>query len=160
VRNRRNVRHQIKTRLQGATIIFLTDITLLTDCVELRTTFFPYCPLVDPRKLSVMQEDVPYIIEAVVQALLYGLYVATLVHCLRWLLYNDKDWSYRKDINWPMLAVTVVIFLLSTASLGLLLKLVLGGPISVNTSNVSARKVLAVEGSIFIYVNSLPLSLH
>ena len=86
-----------------------------------------------------MQEDVPYIIEAMVQALLYGLYLVTLVHCLRWLLFADNGWSYRKDINRPMLIVTVVIFLLSTASLGMLLELVLTWSSSVNTANVSAR---------------------
>jgi len=66
-----------------------------------------------------MTDEQAGIIAATIQALLYGLYLATLAHCLRWLLFDDDGWSHRnaKDINWRMLIITVVIFLFSTASL-------------------------------------------
>jgi hypothetical protein len=64
-----------------------------------------------------MNPDQAFIVGAIVQALLYGLYLATLAHCLRWLLFDDEGWSRRKDINWRMLVIAVVIFLFSTAYL-------------------------------------------
>jgi hypothetical protein len=64
-----------------------------------------------------MNPEQAYTIAVTIQALLYGLYVATLAHCLRWLLFDDDGWSHRKDINWRMLIITVIIFLFSTASL-------------------------------------------
>ena len=55
------------------------------------------------------------------QATLYGLYVATLIHCLRWLIYTDDGWKQRDRVNKLMLITTILIFLLSTANLALLL---------------------------------------
>jgi hypothetical protein len=57
------------------------------------------------------------------QAALYGLYVATLIHCLRWLLYTDDGWKQRDGVNRIMLTAAILIFLLSTINLGLLLGL-------------------------------------
>ena len=53
------------------------------------------------------------------QATLYGLYVATLIHCLRWLIYTDDGWKQRDGVNKLMLITTVVIFLLSTVNLAI-----------------------------------------
>ena len=79
-----------------------------------------------------------FMIVSIIQALLYGLYVVTLVHCLRWLLYSDEGWSYREDINWPMLTIAVVIFLLSTASLVVVLYTALEPLYEFGAANVSA----------------------
>jgi hypothetical protein len=56
------------------------------------------------------------------QAGLYGFYVATLIHCLRWLVYTNDGWKLRDRIdNKPILITTIVIFLLSTVNLVLTL---------------------------------------
>ncbi|KAF8636429.1 hypothetical protein AX17_003611 [Amanita inopinata Kibby_2008] len=57
------------------------------------------------------------VIATFVQAILYGLYISTLLHCLRWLTFRDEGWSLRKDIKWPMLIVTIAIFALSTSDI-------------------------------------------
>jgi len=51
------------------------------------------------------------------QAVLYGVYVATLIHCLRWLIYTDEGWKLRDRINGFMLITTILIFSLSTTNL-------------------------------------------
>ena len=51
------------------------------------------------------------------QAALYGLYVATLIHCLRWLVYTDEGWKRRDRVNKLMLTATIIIFLCSTVNL-------------------------------------------
>ena len=48
------------------------------------------------------------------QAIMYGLYVGTSACCLRWLLFDDKDWNIRKKINWTMLTIAIVLFILMT----------------------------------------------
>ena len=95
-----------------------------------------------------MNFDEALIIGAVIHGLLYGLYIGTLSHCLRWLLYDDKGWSYRKNISWAMLTVTVVIFLLSTGSLAVMFKsvLVVEG-IQLNNATVSAQSLPEVRSS-------------
>ena len=85
------------------------------------------------------------IIEVTTQALLYGLYVATLVHCLRWLLYDDKGWSHRNDVKWPMLITTLVIFLFYTGSLLLDLRSVFAGTAPLTTAGVSTRNLQGPE---------------
>jgi len=63
------------------------------------------------------------VIATFVQAILYGLYIATLAHCLRWIMYNDEGWQLRKTINWHLVSLTMLIFALSTADLGVLLQI-------------------------------------
>ena len=50
---------------------------------------------------------------------LYGIYVATLVSCLRWLLYEDEGWKLRKKVVRPILAVTLLVFACLTAYLSI-----------------------------------------
>ncbi|PFH46379.1 hypothetical protein AMATHDRAFT_88361 [Amanita thiersii Skay4041] len=54
-----------------------------------------------------------------VQSLLYGLYIASTVHSLRWLLFVDEGWRLRdvRAIKWPMLAVSSLLFFFTTADL-------------------------------------------
>ena len=66
------------------------------------------------------------------QAIMYGLYVETSVHCLRWLLFDDKDWNIRKKINWTMLTIAVVLFTLMTVNLLTSLLLTTGPVLHVN----------------------------
>ena len=71
-----------------------------------------------------------FFISVVVQAILHGIYVATLLYCLRWLVYDEK-WCRRK-INWPMLITSVVVFLLSTVDLGIRFWALLGPSMAEN----------------------------
>ncbi|PFH50980.1 hypothetical protein AMATHDRAFT_40507 [Amanita thiersii Skay4041] len=57
------------------------------------------------------------VIATFVQAILYGLYISTLIYCLRWLLFTDEGWKLRKRPQSVMLGVTVVLFILSTSDL-------------------------------------------
>ncbi|TFK32657.1 hypothetical protein BDQ12DRAFT_670882 [Crucibulum laeve] len=59
-----------------------------------------------------------------VEAILYGLYLATLLHCLRWILYENEGWKIKKraSIQWTMFTSTTTIFVCSFVSLILHLK--------------------------------------
>ena len=59
------------------------------------------------------------IIALFVQAILFGMYIATLAHCLRWFMYEDEEWKLRKTTHWPLLVITILIFLLSTSYLAI-----------------------------------------
>ena len=65
--------------------------------------------------------EIAELITLFTQAALYGLYVAAMIHCLRWLLFADEGWKQRKRIDKFMLIAAILIFLLSTANLVLLL---------------------------------------
>ncbi|KAM6499532.1 hypothetical protein JOM56_005040 [Amanita muscaria] len=67
--------------------------------------------------------NVPFVIALFVQTLMYGLYVTTLVHCLRWLFYDDKGWKLREKINWAMATITVLVFMFFTIDLALTLQI-------------------------------------
>ncbi|KAF9450647.1 hypothetical protein P691DRAFT_623941, partial [Macrolepiota fuliginosa MF-IS2] len=43
-------------------------------------------------------------------ALAFGLYLATLLTCLRWLLFTDDGLRPRENIRWTILVVTFLIF--------------------------------------------------
>src|ERR1700760_2606869 len=58
-----------------------------------------------------------------VQGILCGLYITTLTCCLRWLMFADDGWKYRKRMSWPMLIVTVVVSIFSLTALGFVVKL-------------------------------------
>ena len=66
------------------------------------------------------------------QAILYGLYLGTSVHCLRWLMFDDKDWNIRKKIKWPMLTITILLFILMTINLCAALQLMVGPVLQLN----------------------------
>ena len=72
------------------------------------------------------------IIPLFTQAIMYGLYVGTSVHCLRWLLFDDTDWNVRKKINWPMLTIAILLFILMTINLWAMLQLMVGPALHVN----------------------------
>ena len=48
--------------------------------------------------------------------ILFGLYLASFAHCLRWLIFQDGGWKIRKKINWVMLGITTYLSLYSTAN--------------------------------------------
>ncbi|KIL59640.1 hypothetical protein M378DRAFT_84851 [Amanita muscaria Koide BX008] len=57
------------------------------------------------------------IVNSFVQANVYGIYVTTLILCLRWLVFHDESWKRREKLNIPMLCISIVVFLLETAGL-------------------------------------------
>jgi hypothetical protein len=82
----------------------------------------------------------PYVVRPLTklftQAAFYGFYVATLIHCIRWLAYKNEGWKLRDRIdNKLMLITTLLIFLISTVNLVLMLptQLVFLGDIDSNT---------------------------
>ena len=84
----------------------------------------------------------------IVQAFLAGLYATSLVHCLRWLVFSDEGWRRRKQIDWPTLSVTVLVFILTYTSLVIMLKSELpfarrGGIANLNIK--ASEKLLAVR---------------
>ena len=80
---------------------------------------FPILPMMTPFAELTF---IPLIVEAV----LYVLYLATLVYGLRWLIFDDEGHGIRDQVSWSMLAVTTVTFLLMTASLSLGIRLMIG----------------------------------
>ncbi|KAF8624575.1 hypothetical protein AX15_005806 [Amanita polypyramis BW_CC] len=60
---------------------------------------------------------IPTIVYSFVQALVFGAYVTTFIHCLRWLLHGGKGWSRREGGNVSILIVSIGIFLLQTVGL-------------------------------------------
>lgn len=50
---------------------------------------------------------------SVVRAILFGLYSASFIHCVRWLLFEDEGWRVRKKVSWFLVITTLLIFFLS-----------------------------------------------
>ncbi|KAM6492172.1 hypothetical protein JOM56_011896 [Amanita muscaria] len=44
-----------------------------------------------------------------------GLYFASFIHCVRWLLFEDEGWRLRKKINWMLVTTTLLVFFFSIA---------------------------------------------
>ena len=84
---------------------------------------------------------VTQIVSGSIHAILYGLYLATLVQCLRWLLFDDDGWKFRAHINWFMLTVTLFIFLFSTADFAGTIRLFTGDRSLKEVGGVSAMNV-------------------
>jgi hypothetical protein len=57
-----------------------------------------------------------------VGALFYGLYLTTLFHCIRWLVFADEGWKVRKRISRTMLSTTIALWVLATISRALELR--------------------------------------
>ncbi|KIL61473.1 hypothetical protein M378DRAFT_82541 [Amanita muscaria Koide BX008] len=69
------------------------------------------------------------IVTAIAEALLYGIYVATFIRCLRWLIFTDEGWKLRGKIPGPSLTMTfatIFFFLASTTNLITSLQYLLG----------------------------------
>ena len=63
-----------------------------------------------------------YIIATTLQALLIGVYFASFLLCLRWLIFSDDGGSLRKVIHRPFLIITIILFVFSVTDLGLCLQ--------------------------------------
>ena len=60
-----------------------------------------------------------YVTALIVRSILYGLYFTSLVHCLRWLLFEDRDRKLRAHIDWRLVSITMFIFFFLTTALGI-----------------------------------------
>jgi len=69
--------------------------------------------LVDPKTI---------LIELLMQAIFGGLYFASLLHCLRWLVFADEGWKWREKVNRPMLIITILVFALTTLEFAVIVK--------------------------------------
>ena len=89
------------------------------------------------------------VIVVFVQAVLHGLYLGTLVHCFRWLMYEDEGWKMRPwvSINRIMLAITLLLFLIYTTELWICIRAVLasepGGDFTTDDPSLGAAIVRA-----------------
>ncbi|KIL57689.1 hypothetical protein M378DRAFT_87502 [Amanita muscaria Koide BX008] len=61
----------------------------------------------------------PFLIAAILQPFLYGLYLITFGHALRWLVFEEEGWSLRsrEKVNWLLFTTTVIVFMFSTVDL-------------------------------------------
>ncbi|KIL66577.1 hypothetical protein M378DRAFT_123733 [Amanita muscaria Koide BX008] len=98
------------------------------------------------------------VIALAVQAIMFGLYLATLAHCLRWLVYEDEGWKLRprNRINWVMLGLTLAIFAFSTADLSISLRMVTA---SIRGENVVVEIILVItcvmESTMFLMADAI-----
>lgn len=81
------------------------------------------------------------IIAATLQAILTGLQFATSLLCLRWQIYSDDGLSTRKNIQWPMLIITLVAMAFCLIGLGSTMQTVLVG---LNGDNYIPTSLIAV----------------
>jgi hypothetical protein len=93
-------------------------------------------------------QNIAGIIALSVQSILYGLYTATFVHSIRWLIFDDDGWKLREKMNWFMILITTLIFIFSTVDLGASVPLTfdimgysLPGYLTINIINVCASRV-------------------
>ena len=60
-----------------------------------------------------------FLVTAFVQSIFYGVYVITLIHSLRWLLFRAEGWKAQSTFDRRTLGVTLLIFVFSTVDLGI-----------------------------------------
>ncbi|KAF9446496.1 hypothetical protein P691DRAFT_183165 [Macrolepiota fuliginosa MF-IS2] len=61
-----------------------------------------------------------WVIVLLVTALVCGISLCTLAHCLRWLIFSDEGWTFRKRINWTFVVVSFLILALNVVALVLI----------------------------------------
>ncbi len=78
------------------------------------------------------------IIATTLQAFLIGLYFASFLLCLRWLIFSDDGGTLRKPIHRPFLIITLILFAFSMTSHGLCLQktLLFQGPRDASTTTL------------------------
>ena len=75
-----------------------------------------------------------------VEAILYGLYLATFIHCMRWLVFDDEGpANFREKISWQMLSITLLLFILTTAAIGVNFRLAVSPTLQPGNSRVWYR---------------------
>ena len=72
--------------------------------------------------LKMLSDIEATIVAMTLQALITGVYLASFLLCMRWLVFSDDGGTQRKPINWPFLTITVIIFAFLLTSFGLSLQ--------------------------------------
>ncbi|PFH47713.1 hypothetical protein AMATHDRAFT_6486 [Amanita thiersii Skay4041] len=105
--------------------------------------------------LTISEVVEPLIVASFIQSLLYGLYIATFSVSLRWLLFNDNEWTIRSRFNKPMLIISCLIFLLLTTDIIISFQITLAtyrrDPVFVTYNTIS----VAAEGLTIILVDAV-----
>jgi hypothetical protein len=61
-------------------------------------------------------------VSVILMAIMNGIHLVTCLLCLRWQIYSDVDWKIRNTIKCQfMVVVTILVFALSVANLGICL---------------------------------------
>jgi hypothetical protein len=82
-----------------------------------------------------------------IKAILYGVYLVTLLHCLRWLVFDDEGWHVRRRIKWTFLIISMFIFLLATTDVGISLWMILGPAANTDQPNLFEFRAIDVRRS-------------
>lgn len=89
----------------------------------------------------------PFLIAAITQTFLYGVYLVSLGHALRWLLLEEEGWSLRSrdKVNWLLLTTTAVIFVFSTVDVifDMALQLTFTGGLEYGGRDITQQLVIA-----------------
>ncbi|KIL59304.1 hypothetical protein M378DRAFT_169473 [Amanita muscaria Koide BX008] len=89
----------------------------------------------------------PFLIETIIQAVLYVLYLTSLAFALRWLLYKEEGWTLRsrREVNWILLTTAILLFAFSTWGIVILTLLLLSsiGKFESNNEVISERLLIA-----------------
>jgi hypothetical protein len=66
-----------------------------------------------------------WIIAITLQAVLTGIYFASFLLCLRWLIFSDDGGTLRnlRAVHWPFLIITLILFAFLVTDLGLSLQI-------------------------------------
>ncbi|KAF8630271.1 hypothetical protein AX17_005457 [Amanita inopinata Kibby_2008] len=95
------------------------------------------------------------IIALFVETLFYGLYIATLLHTLRWLLFADEGWTRRRNIKWGMLGLTLLLFVSSTANLALAFSRALNALTHGPAKYTKKRPAAAIVMAFIVFLQSI-----
>lgn len=93
-----------------------------------------------------------------IQSILYGLYIATFVECLRWLMFENEGWKLRrcKQMRWSFIIIAIIVFAISTADV--LIGLWLTRTRLAGQQSISARLsflTVAIDGATLIIIDAV-----
>ncbi|KIL61209.1 hypothetical protein M378DRAFT_863734 [Amanita muscaria Koide BX008] len=82
-----------------------------------------YIPCIFYVQAIMLPDTLPYVIALFVRAVLYGLYIATLLVCLRWLILDDRQLHLRRHIDRRLLTITIIILVFLTTNVGIVFRI-------------------------------------
>ena len=77
-----------------------------------------------------------YIVAITLEATLAGVYFASFLLCLRWLIFSDDGATLRKPIHRPFLIITLVLFVFTVTALGIGLQKALSSSHGASTTGI------------------------
>lgn len=82
-----------------------------------------------------------------------ALYLASLLLCLRWLIFSDNSRTVREHIDWPLLTITIILFALYVTDVSLTLR-ELYRLHWASSHNVTIPNDARLNGSVVVRTNS------